>query len=224
MKAMILAAGFGKRMLPLTQTTPKPLLQAGGRPLLEYHIINLRDAGFTELVVNAAYLGDQIAAFCGDGSRWGLNITVSREGEPLETAGGIIQALPLLGEAPFLVVNGDIWCPFPFHTLGQLVPRENGAHLVLVPNPPHNSKGDFGLDGDRATASNSQSLTFAGIAVYQPGFFAGLSTGRAPLKPLLDDAIAMGRVSGERYEGVWVDVGTPERLAALDQEIGGQIH
>ena len=223
MKAMILAAGFGKRMLPLTETTPKPLLQAGGRALLEYHIINLQAAGFRELVVNAAHLGDQIETFCGDGSRWGLTIIVSREGEPLETAGGIGKALPLLGDAPFLVVNGDIWCPFPFHTLRQLTPRENGAHLVLVPNPPHNSGGDFGLDGDRVVASGARPLTFAGIAVYQPGFFAGLPSGRAPLKPLLDDAIAMDRVSGERYGGAWVDVGTPERLTALDQDLVGQI-
>ena len=220
---MILAAGFGKRMLPLTETTPKPLLQAGGRALLEYHIVNLKAAGFRELVVNAAHLGDQIETFCGDGSRWGLTITVSREGEPLETAGGIVKALPLLGDDPFLVVNGDIWCPFPFHTLRQIVLRENGAHLVLVPNPQHNLEGDFGLDGDRVIASSPQPLTFAGIAVYHPGFFAGLPSLKAPLKPLLDDAIAMGRVSGERYRGAWMDVGTPERLTALDQQIVGQI-
>ena len=223
MKAMILAAGFGKRMLPLTETTPKPLLQAGGRALLEYHIINLQAAGFRELIVNAAHLGDQIEAFCGDGSRWGLTITVSREGEPLETAGGIVKAMPLLGDAPFLVVNGDIWCPFPFRTLGQRVPKKNGAHLVLVPNPQHNSKGDFGLDGDRVIATEAETLTFAGIAVYQPGFFAGLPPGRAPLKPLLDDAIAMDRVSGERYGGAWMDVGTPERLRALHQQIVAKI-
>ena len=214
---MILAAGLGKRMLPLTANTPKPLLQVGGKPLLEHHILNLRAAGFTELVINAAYLANQIIDFCGDGSRWGVQISVSLEAEPLETAGGIAKALPLLGEGPFLVVNGDIWCPFPFARLIERSPLDAGAHLVLVPNPPHHSDGDFSLERGRVHSKDKASLTFSGIAVYRPDFFLGLTAAKQPLKPLLDAAITGRKVTGEIYTGTWVDVGTPQRLQAIDE-------
>ena len=214
---MILAAGLGKRMLPLTTKTPKPLLQVGGRPLLEHHILNLKAAGFTELVVNAAYLADQIIDFCGDGSRWGVQIRVSLEAEPLETAGGIAKALPLLGEGPFLVVNGDIWCPYPFARLIERSPLDAGAHLVLVPNPPHHSDGDFSLEQGRVHSKGRVALTFSGIAVYRPDFFLGLTAAKQPLKPLLDAAITKSKVTGEIYTGTWVDVGTPQRLQAIDE-------
>ena len=204
-------------MLPLTANTPKPLLRVGGRPLLEHHILNLNAAGFTELVINAAYLADQIIDFCGDGSRWGVQIRVSVEPEPLETAGGIVKALPLLGEGPFLVVNGDIWCPFPFARLIECSPLDAGAHLVLVPNPPHHADGDFSLEQGRVHSKGPASFTFSGIAVYRPDFFSGLTAAKQPLKPLLDAGIVESKVTGEIYTGTWVDVGTPQRLQALDE-------
>ena len=223
MKAMILAAGRGERMLPLTRHTPKPLLRVGGRPLLEHHILNLKAGGFDRLVINAAHLAGQIIEFCGDGRRWGLHIEVSAEEEPLETAGGIVRALPMLGDGPFAVVNGDIWCDYPFANLARQAPAQGGAHLVLVANPAHNPGGDFALSGrDVIPAGLEDTLTFSGIAVYQPDFFSGVAAGKAPLKPLLDRAIAAGNVSGERYSGVWVDVGTPQRLQALDAALNSQ--
>ena len=209
--------GLGKRMLPLTANTPKPLLQVGGKTLLEHHILNLKAAGFTELVINAAYLADQIIDFCGDGSRWGVQIRVSVETEPLETAGGIVKALPLLGEGPFLVVNGDIWCPFPFARLIECSPLDAGAHLVLVPNPPHHADGDFSLEQGRVHSKGPASFTFSGVAVYRPDFFSGLTAAKQPLKPLLDAGIVESKVTGEIYTGTWVDVGTPQRLQALDE-------
>jgi len=207
-KVMILAAGEGRRMLPLTKETPKPLLPVRGKPLLEHHIERLREAGFTDFVVNAAYLGDQVAAFCSDGRRWEVSIRISRESIPLETAGGIIQALPDLGEDPFAVVNGDIFTDFPFA------------------NPEHHPAGDFVLTGQRLhqppsmksrDKSSPLTFTFSGIALYDPAFFAGLALGKRPLKPLLDKAIAEGRLTGQCYRGLWSDVGTPERLAALNR-------
>ena len=219
MKAMILAAGRGERMLPLTAHTPKPLLKVGGCPLLEHHILNLKAAGFRDLVVNAAHLARQIVDFCGDGSRWGLRIKVSEEEEPLETAGGIVKALPLLGDAPFAVVNGDIWCPYPFANLREKQVLNNGAHLVLVPNPSHNDGGDFSLENGRVTTEGRNPLTFSGIALYQPGFFSSQKLAVAPLKPLLDRGIAAQTVTGEHYQGDWVDVGTPERLEKLDKAL-----
>ena len=222
MKAMILAAGRGERMLPLTRHTPKPLLRVGGRRLLEHHILNLKAGGFEQLVINAAYLAGQIIEFCGDGSRWGVHIEVSEEEEPLETAGGIVRALPMLGDDPFAVVNGDIWCDYPFANLAHQVPVPGGAHLVLVANPDHNPGGDFTLSGrDVIPAAPGDALTFSGIAVYQPDFFSGVTVPKAPLKPLLDGAIAERRVSGERYNGAWVDVGTPQRLEDLDHALSG---
>ncbi len=214
---MILAAGLGKRMLPLTQNTPKPLLQVAGKPLLEHHILNLKAAGFTELVVNAAYLAQQIVDFCGDGRRWGVQIHVSVEAEPLETAGGIVKAMPFLGNKPFIVINGDIYTHFPLKKLRDCFPPVRGAHLVLVPNPPHNEFGDFSLVKHLVQPFAEQSLTFSGIAAYQADFFSGLGNGRRPLKPLLDAAIAHDNVTGELYEGHWADVGTPQRLKALNK-------
>ena len=214
---MILAAGLGKRLLPLTANTPKPLLQVGGRPLLEHHILNLKAAGFTELVVNAAYLADQIIDFCGDGSRWGVQICVSVEAEPLETAGGIINALPLLGNQPFIVVNGDIYTHFPVKHMQEKSIPTAGAHLILVSNPTHNLAGDFTLVGHQVQPRAEQTLTFSGIAAYHPQFFSELAEGKRSLKPLLDVAITKQVVTGEHYGGPWFDVGTPQRLQDLDK-------
>lgn len=219
MKAMILAAGRGERMRPLTDETPKPLLPAGGRALIEYHIEGLARAGFTDLVVNHAHLGAQLEAALGDGSRYGVSIHYSPEGEALETGGGIFRALPRLGPEPFVVVNGDIWTDYPFACLPhQLVGL---AHLVLVDNPPHHPQGDFALDRGRIHDHDGPRLTFSGIGVYRPALFDGCRDGRFPLAPLLRRAMAAGQVTGERYGGRWVDVGTPERLARLDRELGG---
>ncbi len=222
MKAMILAAGFGRRMLPLTERCPKPLLQVGGKPLLEHHILNLKEAGFAELVINAAHLSEKIETFCGDGSRWGVHIQVSIEPEPLETAGGIIEALPLLGNSPFAVVNGDIWCPFPFASLRSVNVRDEGAYLVLVDNPEHHPKGDFGLKGGLLIDPRgvTQALTYSGIGVYHPSLFRGLANGPRPLKPLLDTAIQKELVVGQHWRGAWEDVGTPERLRRLNRKLG----
>jgi len=223
MKAMILAAGLGTRMRPLTDHTPKPLLPVGGRPLLSWHIERLVAAGIRELVVNTAHLGEQIADYCGDGGAWGASITLSPESEPLETAGGIVRALPLLGEEPFLVVNGDVWTDYPFAELLTRPVRAGGAHLVLVDNPVQHPMGDFQLAADgevRERDAQAVGLTFSGVALYDPGFFAGVPDGKAPLRPLLDSAIVAGRLRGEHYGGLWEDIGTPERLAALDARLG----
>lgn len=215
MKAMILAAGRGERMRPLTDHTPKPLLPAGGRPLIEHTLAALVRAGYTEIIVNTAHLGEQIQRHLGDGENFGARISYSPEGEALETGGGIRQALPLLGAGPFLVVNGDIATDFPF---GRLRERPEGlAHLVLVPNPPHHAAGDFGLAGEQVLATAAERYTFSGIGVYRPELFAERPPGRFPLAPLLRAAMAEGRVSGELYRGLWMDIGTVERLAAYDQ-------
>ncbi len=215
MKAMILAAGRGERMRPLTDQTPKPLLRAGGQALIEYHIRALVAVGFRELVINLAYLGERIEATLGDGSRYAATIDYSREGErALETGGGIHHALPLLGRNPFVVVNGDIWTDYPFARL----PRQPRglAHLVLVDNPTHKTTGDFSLRADRVSSEGVPRLTFAGIGVYRPALFADCEAGVFPLAPLLRAAMARGQVSGEHYQGCWTDVGTPERLRQLD--------
>ncbi len=220
MKAMILAAGRGERMRPLTDHTPKPLLRVAGRSLIEYHILGLVQAGFCELVINHAHLGDQIEQALGDGSRYGAQIRYSAEGEALETGGGIFRALPLLGPAPFLVVNGDIWTDFPYAGL----PAEPAglAHLVLVDNPPQHPAGDFVLgETGRVSDSGTSRLTFSGIGVYRTELFAGHVPGKFPLAPLLRDAMAQGQVSGEHYRGGWVDVGTPQRLAELERHLAG---
>ena len=214
MKAMILAAGRGERMRPLTDHTPKPLLQAGGRPLIEHLIVALVDAGITELVINHAHLGEQVEATLGDGSRWRASIRYSPEGEALETAGGIHRALPLLGDDPFLVVNGDIATDFPFVTL--LDRPIDLAHLVLVPNPEHHPRGDFGLQDGKAMDGGEIRYTFGGIGVYRPELFKDCEPGRFPLAPLLRSAMALGSVSGELHQGMWMDIGTMERLQAFD--------
>jgi MurNAc alpha-1-phosphate uridylyltransferase len=215
---MILAAGLGTRMRPLTDHTPKPLLQAGGKPLIVWHIEKLRAAGFDELVINHAWLGDKLETSLGDGSRFGVRIQYSREGKPLETAGGIRRALPLLGDEPFLVVNGDIWTDLDFSHLHR-VPDGN-AHLVLVDNPAHNPDGDFHLANDGKVRDNgAPALTFSGIGLYRPALFDGLGQGEAKLAPLLRAAMADGQVTGEHYRGQWWDIGTPERLEALDEHL-----
>jgi len=221
MKAFILAAGRGERMRPLTDHTPKPLLIAGGKPLIVWHLERLAAAGFREIVINHAHLGAQIEQALGDGSRWGLKIRYSPEPPgALETAGGIANARPLLGEQPFLVVNGDVYCDWDFRQAQQLADR--AAHLVMVANPAHHAGGDFSLDGKRVIYANGeQTLTYAGIGVFSPSFFAGIKAGTVmKLRPLLDTAIATCTLSGERYDGRWVDVGTPLRLAELDAELG----
>lgn len=229
-KAMILAAGLGERMRPLTEHTPKPLLTAGGKPLIVWQIERLRRAGFAKLVVNHAHLGRQIEDFLGDGGAHGVHIDYSDEGEPLETAGGIVTALALLGDAPFAVTNGDVYTEFDYARLGPVLAEmaqnpEHLAHLVLVDNPPHHPQGDFVLTEGRVSDAPQLSpqaarLTFSGIACYRPELFAGLEPrAKAALAPLLRQAMAQGRVSGEHFAGRWEDVGTPARLAALDIEL-----
>ena len=208
MKAMILAAGKGERLRPLTLHTPKPLVRAGGTPLIEFHVRALAAAGFSELVINHAWLGQQIEDYLGDGSRFGLRIAYSAEGEPLETGGGIFKALPLLGDEPFLVVNGDIWTDYDFAALRH--PLQGLAHLVLVDNPAHHLGGDFRLrDGRVADAADGEtSFTYSGMAVLHPRLFAGCQAGAFKLAPLLRAAMADGQVSGEYFAGRWIDVGT----------------
>lgn len=223
--AMILAAGRGERMRPLTDHTPKPLLAVGGKPLIVHHIENLRDAGITELVINHAHLGQRLVAALGDGSALGVHILWSAEDEALETAGGIRHALPLLGTEPFIVVNGDVFCDADFSQLrraaAQLTAHGELAHLLLVDNPPHHAAGDFHLGADgRIDAVAAPRLTFAGLGAYHPALFAALADNvAAPLAPLLRTAMSQGRVRGTRHRGLWVDVGTPQRLAALDEAL-----
>ena len=226
MRAMILAAGRGERMRPLTDHCPKPLLKVAGKPLLVYHIEKLVAMGIEQIVINHAWLGEKIEQTIGDGAQWGIEICYSAEcAGGLETAGGIIQALPLLGDEPFLVINGDIWTDFDFsHLLPDLVLNspECLAHLVLVDNPAHHPEGDFGL---QTTAPywmlNDAQLryTFSGIGLYRSEFFIGLAKGRLPLAPILREKIAQQQITAEHYAGQWTDVGTPERLAKLEQEL-----
>jgi MurNAc alpha-1-phosphate uridylyltransferase len=224
MKAMILAAGRGERMRPLTDRTPKPLLPVAGKPLIVWHLERLARTGFREIVINHAHLGDQIEALLGDGDAWGVAIRYSVEpAGALETAGGIANALPLLTNEqetePFLVVNGDIFCDWDFVRARTALPADALAHLVLVDNPPHHLSGDFSLANGRVGADTPK-LTFSGIGIYRADLFAGIERGKpAKLAPLLHAAIAACKVSGERHTGRWVDVGTPERLAALDAEL-----
>ncbi len=232
-KAMILAAGLGERMRPLTDHTPKPLLVAGGKPLIVWQIERLRAAGFIELVINHAHLGQQIEDFLGDGAAFGVSIQYSREPEPLETAGGIATALNLLGDAPFLVTNGDVYADFDYARLQPVLAemastQRDLAHLVLVDNPPHHPEGDFALNAGRVDAPPTHSIgkfTFSGIGCYQPALFAGLIPGnKAKLAPLLTAAMLESRVSGEHFSGRWEDVGTPARLDALDAELSRVRH
>lgn len=218
MKAMILAAGRGERMRPLTDHTPKPLLQVAGKALVEYSLEKLAGAGFSDIVINVAYLGRQIREFCGDGSRWQVSIEYSDEGaEALETAGGIANALPLLGDRPFLVVNADILCDYPLAALRDK--PIDLAHLVLIDNPPHHPRGDFYLaENGLASETGEPKLTFSGIGIYHPDLFAGVQIGQAlKLRPVLSQAMRQGRVSGEYFNGRWLDIGTPERLHAISE-------
>ncbi len=217
MKAMILAAGRGKRLRPLTDHTPKPLVQAAGKPLIEYQIEALAQAGISEIIINHAYLGEQIERQLGNGSRWGVVIHYSPEPEALETGGGIFKALPLLGDAPFLVINGDIWTNFDYSSL-QLA-EDDLAHLVLIENPTHNPKGDFVLQGGRIVEAEAARYTFSGIGLYRPALFAGCLAETFPLAPLLRQAIAADVVSGEYFTGDWIDVGTPQRLEQLSDRL-----
>jgi len=217
MRAMILAAGKGERLRPLTLHTPKPLLQVAGMPLIEHHLRALAAAGFREVVINHAWLGQQIEAYLGDGARFGVAIRYSAEGEPLETGGGIFRALPLLGEEPFLLVNGDIWTDYDFARLRR--PLAGLAHLVLVDQPEHPNGGDFCLVDGRVVeeAAGMSRLTYSGIAVLHPALFAGCQAGAFKLAPLLRRAMTQGLVGGEYFSGGWVDVGTHERLAQVER-------
>jgi MurNAc alpha-1-phosphate uridylyltransferase len=221
MKTIILAAGRGERMQPLTNTTPKPLLKAGGKRLIEHTIEALVDAGFNDIVINYAHLGEQFPSALGDGSRYNAAIQYSNElAGRLETAGGIANALPLLGDEPFLVVNGDIWTDYPFHQLQAISLNSNLlCHLVLVNNPEHNPTGDFALNSGLLMASGEQKFTYSGVGVYHPVLFVGLKPEPKPLKPLLMKAIEAQQASGEIYTGQWSDIGTVERLEALDQQL-----
>jgi MurNAc alpha-1-phosphate uridylyltransferase len=216
MKAMILAAGRGERLRPLTDSTPKPLLEVGGKPLIVYHLEALHKAGFNEIVINLSWLGDQIRTRLGNGSEFGVGIEYSEEAEALETAGGILQAMPLLGER-FVVVNGDVFTDYDFVALK---PAEKSAdrlaHLVLVDNPQHNNAGDFSLERTIVGNDGAPRHTFSGIAQYHRSFFDGLAPGKQALAPLLRAAAAEGQVSGELFSGLWVDIGTAERLQRLN--------
>ena len=223
MMAMLLAAGRGERMRPLTDHTPKPLLKVGGKSLIVWHIENLVRAGIDQIVINHAHLGVQIENALGDGNQFGARILYSPEAKALETAGGIAYALPLLGDEPFAVINSDIFCDYDFARLRvqavELNAHGDAAHLVLVSNPVQHPNGDFGFQQQRVTDSTPQ-LTFSGIGIYQPALFQEISRGStAPLAPLLRAQIALGKVSGEHHQGLWADVGTPQRLAELDSQV-----
>ncbi|MCE8050147.1 N-acetylmuramate alpha-1-phosphate uridylyltransferase MurU [Billgrantia desiderata] len=221
MKAMILAAGLGKRMRPLTDHCPKPLLPVAGKPLIVHHLERLAAAGIDEVVINVSYRAEQIIGALGDGRQFGVRIAWSRETQPLETGGGIRQALPLLGNAPFLLVNGDVWCEIDTSTLPVL--GRDLAHLVLVDNPSHHPGGDFHLDAaGRVHAEGEPRLTFAGLSLLDPALVADRAPGEFPLAPLLRAAMRAGRVGGTHHRGRWVDVGTPERLAELERELVGR--
>ncbi|MEM8593641.1 MAG: N-acetylmuramate alpha-1-phosphate uridylyltransferase MurU [Pseudomonadota bacterium] len=227
MKAMILAAGKGTRMRPLTLETPKPLLAVVDKPLIVYHIENLVQAGVTDIVINHAYLGEKIEAYLQDGAQWGASIVYSREGEPLETAGGIAKALPLLGNQPFIVLNGDVWTDFDVTRLTQthVDGRDTLAHVVLVDNPEHNPDGDFSVSPDSSLVAseprdaNDSMHTFAGMSVVSPNLFVDEQYQGMGLGNILREAMRTDQVRGEYFTGAWVDVGTPERLQLLDQEL-----
>jgi MurNAc alpha-1-phosphate uridylyltransferase len=219
MKAMILAAGQGERMMPLTKNTPKPLLKIHGKTLIEYSIEALKKAGISDIVINLAYLGEQIKSYLGDGAKFGVNIQYSIEQKALETAGGIIHALPLLGNAPFMVINADVLCDYELSTF--TLPEDSLAHLLLIDNPKHNPKGDFSLSNNRVNQVNQvgeKTHTFAGIGIYHPNFFQAHlhNNAKLALSTLLDEAITTGKLTAEHYAGGWQDIGTPERLAFVN--------
>jgi MurNAc alpha-1-phosphate uridylyltransferase len=216
MRAMILAAGRGKRLRPLTDTLPKPLVPIAGKPLIEYHLEALAAGGFQQIVINQGHLGSQLPEALGDGRRWGVNIHWSDEQpEALETGGGIFKALPLLGAAPFLVVNGDVWTDYPLVRLRAV--KCDWAHLVMVPNPSHNPAGDFSLEGARIRETGESRLTYSGIGVFNPRLFGSCRAGKFSVVPLLRTAMTEHLVTGEKFSGAWDDIGTPERLDKLNQ-------
>lgn len=226
MKAMILAAGLGTRMRPLTDHTPKPMLRVANKPLIEYHVENCVRAGITDIVINHAYLGEQIEAYLGDGKRFGCVIKYSREGEPLDTGGGIFRALPLLGEQPFIALNADVWTDYPLDRLliifeklaGSFENKSTLAHLVMTDNPPQHPSGDFYLnDGLIGEVGEGSRLTWTGLRIIHPSLFAGCNDGAFSIVPLLKRAMSEGRVGGEYYGGYWFDIGTPERLQQINE-------
>lgn len=217
---MILAAGRGERMRPLTDVTPKPMLKVAGKPLIQYQLEKLASSGYQKVIINHAWLGDQICDFVGSGSRFGMQVSYSAEAPALETAGGIIKAMPmLLADNPteqFTVVNGDIFCEFDFAQL-PIALGENLAHLVMVNNPEHHPHGDFAISNGQLISDGAEKLTFSGIAVYHSAFFAGLDAKVQPLRPVFDQSIINNQLAGQIYAGVWCDVGTPERLQLLNE-------
>lgn len=216
MKAMILAAGRGSRLRPFTDTTPKPLLEVGGEPLIAHHLRKLAAAGISEVVVNTGWLGEQLPVALGDGSRWGVSIAWSHEGWPaLDTGGGILNALPMLGEAPFLLINSDVWSDIDCAALAVADCGDDLGHLILVENPPQHREGDFSLQRGRVGCAGKPRYTYSGVALLHPALFARAEAGAFPLAPLLRDAADAGRLGGQRHTGFWSDIGTPERLAAL---------
>jgi MurNAc alpha-1-phosphate uridylyltransferase len=220
MKAMLLAAGRGERLRPITDRIPKALVEAGGKPLIGWHLERLARAGFREAVINVSHLGERIVERLGDGRGYGLRLSYSRERERLETAGGIANALPLLGADPFLLVNADVYCECDFARLRDLELGERLAHLILVPNPPHKEKGDFSLRNGLVGDDPGARYTYSGVALMKPALVAPVKPGdKAPLAPLLYDAARRGKLGGELYHGLWQDVGTIERLAELEAQL-----
>ena len=220
---MLLGAGRGERLRPLTDRIPKPLVEVAGKALVAWHLERLAAAGVREVVMNVSHLAEAIVERLGDGRRFGVSLSYSREAEPLETAGGIARALPLLGERPFLLVNSDIYCEVDFAALAATELGERLAHLVLVPNPPHRAQGDFSLRDGRVGNTGEPRYTYAGVAVLSPQLVASVRAGeKAPLAPLLRDAAERRRISGERYEGLWQDVGTAERLRELESTLAAR--
>ncbi len=218
MKAIVLAAGRGERLRPITDNVPKPLVPVGGKPLISYPLRALAKTGIRDVVINLSWLGERIRETLGDGRDYGVRIRYSEEGPvALETGGGIFKALPLLGPEPFLVVNGDVWTDIDFGDIR--LDEDADACIVLVPNPTHHPRGDFALDGDVVVQRDVGRLTYSGVGIYRPEFFSGCSPGRFPLVPLLNRAIAAGRLHGKVHQGEWCDVGSPERLAQLDQQV-----
>ena len=227
MKAMILAAGKGERMMPLTAKTPKPMLQVADKPLMEYHLEKFKAAGISQLVINHSHLGDQIEDYFGNGNQWGVEIAWSREESPLETAGGIIKALPLLGNEPFIIMNGDVWCDINVSTLiegdalRKIQAGNNLAHLVLVKNPPQHPTGDFGLVNQQVVNQAEEMFTYAGISIIDPALFKSqLEDQKLGLGPIFREAADRNQVGGDLYLGEWRDIGTPERLQALRKAQG----
>ena len=215
MKAMILAAGRGERMRPLTDNCPKPLLKVAGKALIEYHIAALLKAGFKEIIINHAYLGQQIEDYLGDGSKHGVSIVYSAEKEALETGGGIYQALKYIGDEPFVLVNGDVWCDYDFNKIPKTI--DGLIHLVMIDNPEHNPGGDFYFHNNRLLETKGVKLTYSGIGVYHPKLFASCQAGKFPLAPLLRTAIKNKQALAEHHKGSWMDIGTPERLEQINQ-------